>query len=79
MILALNGNSLTERQLSCPSGKKVLSGGAQLITALPGSDRTKINVLETYADTDSSWKFVVSNASTTTVDYRFSIICATAP
>jgi hypothetical protein len=75
----MNASALTARQVSCPPGKKVLSGGAQLTTSLSGNDRIKLNIHETYPDTDSTWTFVISNTSTQAADYTLWIICATAP
>ncbi len=69
------------RQLACPTGKKVLSGGYQLSLSsnLSGNDRIKIIAHESYPDTDSTWTFGISNTSAVSADYILHIICATAP
>jgi hypothetical protein len=62
----VNGNSFTEVAIPCPSGKRVLGGGA----FAPG-----LTLVSSYPATDTSWRIGVRNTDPSAAGFFYYAIC----
>jgi hypothetical protein len=63
---AVNANSSTVVTISCPAGKRVLSGGAYA---------AGLTLVSSYPDSDTSWTIEVRNTSPSAIGFSYHAIC----
>lgn len=62
--------------LTCPGDRKVLSGGVRLLGSPSTNDRVQFFIHESSPQSETSWRFAVSNKSPVTLETRRWVVCA---